>query len=131
MSLDAPPVAVLSVGDAPELHQTFEVEFPRYGFDVVSASPGADARMQFRARKGRFAAIFTYLPSTAATGLTFIKWARALGYRGPIIVFSDHLSVADFRTCVGFGVSGFFQRSIEVEMVIAILAFSGDRGEHK
>lgn len=103
------------------LLQTLAVGFRACGFEVVTASHGIDALMQFQAHAGDFAAILTDTDMPKMNGPTLVKNLRALDYRGRILVMSGRMSVSDAREYQDLQVSGFLSKPFEVSMVSTML----------
>ena len=116
-SPDAPFSRILLVDDNPMLLQTLAVGFRSYGFEVVMASNGIEALMQFQAHAGNFAAILTDNDMPKMDGSTLVKNLRALDYRGRILVMSGRLTVSDGRAYQDLEVSGFLSKPFEIDMV--------------
>jgi two-component system cell cycle sensor histidine kinase/response regulator CckA len=112
---------LLVVDDNPMLLQTLAVGFRACGFEVVTASHGIDALMQFQAHAGDFAAILTDTDMPKMNGPTLVKNLRALDYRGRILVMSGRMSVSDAREYQDLQVSGFLSKPFEVSMVSTML----------
>ncbi len=83
---------MLCVDDNAPLLQTMALGFAVYGFEVITASHGIDAIMQFQARGGRFDVIVTDNDMPRMNGLEFVRSVRALGFKGRILVMSGRLS---------------------------------------
>ena len=120
-SPDAPFSRILLVDDNPMLLQTLAVGFRSYGFEVVMASNGIEALMQFQAHAGNFAAILTDNDMPKMDGSTLVKNLRALDYRGRILVMSGRLSVSDGRAYRDLQVSGFLSKPFEISMGVTML----------
>ena len=121
MSKDDPFFRILLVDDNPMLLQTLAVGFRSYGFEVVTASHGIDALMQFQAHGGNFAAILTDNDMPKMNGSTLVKNLRALGYRGRILVMSGRLTVSDAHAYQDLEVSVFLSKPFEIDMVATML----------
>ena len=124
VSKDDPFFRLLLVDDNPMLLQTLAVGFTAYGFEVVTASHGIDALMQFQAHGGNFAAILTDNDMPKMNGPVLVKNLRTLGYRGRILVMSGRLTVSDGRAYQDLEVSGFLSKPFEISMVATMLAQS-------
>ena len=103
------------------LLQTLAVGFTAYGFEVVTASHGIDALMQFQAHDGNFAAILTDNDMPKMNGPALVKNLRALDYRGRILVMSGRLTASDGRAYQDYAVSGFLSKPFEISMVATML----------
>jgi len=113
------------VDDNPLLLQTLAVGFTAHDFEVVTASHGIDALMQFQANGGNFAAILTDNDMPRMNGLEFIKQVRAFGYKGRVLVMSGRLSASDCRAYQDYAVSGFLSKPFEISMVATMLMQAG------
>ena len=112
---------ILLVDDNPMLLQTLGVGFTAHDFEVVTASHGIDALMQFQAHDGNFAAILTDNDMPNMNGSAFVKSVRALGYRGRVLVMSGRLTGSDCRAYQDLEVSGFLSKPFEISMVATML----------
>jgi DNA-binding NtrC family response regulator len=121
MSTSAPSFRVLYVADAPARQQALRAEFAAHDIELLFASPGIDAVMQFRSQEGDFAAILTHLRRPTANGIDFIKWVRSLGYEGLVIVSFEDISHSDLWELCNLGVSGLLQSPFPNGMVTALL----------
>jgi two-component system chemotaxis response regulator CheY len=112
---------LLCVDDNSALLQTLALGFRAYGFDVITASHGVDALMQFKAHHGNFEAVLTDMEMPNMDGVGLVKHLRALGYRGRILVMSGRMSVEDGRAYQDLEVSGFLHKPFEISMVATML----------
>ena len=112
---------ILCVDDDPTFLQALALGFKAYHFEVVTASNGIDALMQFQAHAGNFAAILTDNDMPKMNGSTLVKNLRALGYRGRVLVMSGRLSASDCQAYQDYAISGFFHKPFEVSMVSTML----------
>ena len=62
-----------------------------YGFEVITASHGIDALMQYKAYAGDFSAIVTDNDMPQMNGLELVCFVRKIGFKGRIVVMSGHL----------------------------------------
>ncbi len=115
------PARILIVDDNPALLQTLAVGFAAYDFEVVTATHGIDALMQFQTNGGNFDAILTDNDMPKMGGSSLVKNLRALGYRGRILVMSGRLTVSDSREYQDLEVSGFLSKPFEISMVATLL----------
>ena len=112
---------ILCVDDDPAMRQLVKLGFGDYGFEVVAASNGVEALMQFQADGGNFATILSDHSMPNMNGLEFIKQVRALGYKGRILVMSGRLSASECRAYQDYEVSGFLSKPFEISMVATLL----------
>ena len=96
----------------------------RYGFEVVAASHGVDALMQFRGCEGRFGSIIANHDMPVLNGLSLVRAVREMGYTGKIVVMSGRLSVAELYLYAPYAISGFFSKPFEISMLAAMLQHS-------
>lgn len=92
-----------------------------YGFEVITASHGVDALMQYEAHKGQFGAVISDHDMPYLNGLGFVRSVRQKGYKGRIVVMSGRLSVEDLREYEPHAISGFFHKPFEVSLLAAML----------
>jgi CheY-like chemotaxis protein len=121
MSACDPFFRILCVDDNASMLEALRLGFRKYGFDVVTASHGVDALMQFKANGGNFGTILTDVDMPKMNGLEFIKQVRALGYEGRILVMSGRLSASDLGAYQDYAVSGFLSKPFEISMVATLL----------
>jgi two-component system chemotaxis response regulator CheY len=119
--MDDPFFRILCVDDNAALLQTLALGFRAYGFEVVTASQGIDALMQFRANNGNFATILSDVDMPQMNGLEFIKQVRTLGYKGRVLVMSGRLSASECQAYQDLEVSGFLSKPFEISMVATLL----------
>jgi DNA-binding NtrC family response regulator len=116
---------ILCVTDEPALQREMASEFSGYGFDVVTASHGIDAMMQFNGRSGAFFAILTDNDSRGQNSLEFVRHVRESGYRGRVVVISGRLTSNACREYLHLAVSGFFRKPFDLSMVATMLTQTG------
>lgn len=121
VSKDDPFFRLLCVDDNSMLLQTLALGFRAYGFEVVTASHGIDALMQFKAHHGNFGAVLTDNDMPNMNGVALVKNLRAFGYRGQILVMSGRLTVMDGRAYQDYEVTGFLHKPFEISMVATML----------
>jgi CheY-like chemotaxis protein len=114
--VDDPFFRILCVDDSAEMLQALKLGFGVYGFEVVTASHGIDALMQFQANAGTFGTILTDVDMPEMNGLEFIRKVRALGYKGRILVMSGRLSASDLLPYQDCAVSGFLSKPFQVSI---------------
>ena len=86
---------ILCVDDDPSLLQMLCIGFGRHGFEVITASHGIDALMQFQANGGNFGTIISDMHMPVMDGIAFVRQVRAMGYEGRILVISGRMSAFD------------------------------------
>ena len=121
VSKNDPFFRLLCVDDNPIMLQALVLGFKAYGFEVVTALHGVDALIRFQAFAGNFAAILTDNDMPTMNGLALVKYLRALGYRGQILVMSGRLTVSDGRAYQELEVTGFLSKPFEISMVATML----------
>jgi DNA-binding response OmpR family regulator len=112
---------ILCVDDNPQLLHTLALGFRASGFEVITASHGIDALMQFRAYDGNFSAILTDTDMPEMNGPALVKNLRALDYRGQILVMSGHWTAANHLSYQDVAVTGFLQKPFEISMAATML----------
>jgi ActR/RegA family two-component response regulator len=103
------------VEDDAMFQQMLKIALGIYGFEVITASHGVDALMQYKTHEGQFGVILTN------HGLGFIRSVREMGYQGRIVVMSGRLTVKDLREYEPHAISGFFHKPFEVALLAAML----------
>ncbi len=121
MSKDDLFFRILCVDDDPTMLQMLKLGFGVYGFEVITASQGIDALMQFRANAGNFQTILSDNSMPNMNGLEFVKQVRALGYKGRILIMSGRLSASECLAYQDYAVSGFLSKPFEISMVATLL----------
>jgi DNA-binding response OmpR family regulator len=121
MSKDDSFSRILCVDDNPQLLQTLALGFQAYGFEVITASHGIDALMQFEAHSGNFVAVLTDTDIPNMNGTVLVKNLRALDYRGQILVMSGHWTATNHHAYEDLAVNGFLQKPFEISMVATML----------
>lgn len=116
-----PLLRLLCVDDNAALLQTLALGFRAYGFEVITASNGIDALMQFEAHAGNFVAVLTDTDMPSMNGPVLVKNLRALDYRGGILVMSGHWTASNHRAYEDLAVNGFLQKPFDISMVAAML----------
>jgi CheY-like chemotaxis protein len=112
---------VLCVEDEPAFQQMLKLALARYGLEVVTASDGVDAMMQYKAHNGQFACLISDNDLPQMNGLEFVRAVRQMGYRGRIVIMSGRLTVQELHAYEPLGISGFFSKPFEVGMLAALL----------
>jgi two-component system chemotaxis response regulator CheY len=112
---------ILCVEDDPTMLQMLALGFRRYGFEVITASHGLDAIKQFHAHAGNFAAVLTENNMPKMDGVGFVRFIRALDFKGRVLVMSGCWSISDCRAYQEYKVSGFLSKPFEISTVAAML----------
>jgi len=89
---------ILCVSDNVQLFSTLEVELVLHGFEIVTATHGIDALMQYKAHQGNFKAILTDNEMPHAKGLEFDRGIREMGFKGRIVIAFGDLKPETWRT---------------------------------
>jgi DNA-binding NtrC family response regulator len=111
---------ILCVDDDATLQRTLKRGLENYGFEVVTASPGFDAMMQYKAHHGQFGVIVLgHTPPPNGSGLA--GSVRKMGYRGRIIVMASNLTVEELRAYEPHAISGFFSRPFDPSTLATML----------
>lgn len=121
VSKNDPFFRLLCVDDNPMMLQALRLGFGAYGFEVVTASHGIDALMQFQAHAGNFGAVLTDNDMPTMNGIALVKHLRAFDYRGRVLVMSGRLTASDGRAYQNYEVSGFLHKPFDVGMVATLL----------
>ena len=120
-SLPDPFFRVLCVEDNPMLQRMLKIALGVYGFEVVTASQGIDALMQYKNHVGQFGSIVSDHDMPEMDGVAFVKSIRELDYKGKIVIMSGRLSVEELRAYEPYAISGFFHKPFEVSLLAAML----------
>jgi CheY-like chemotaxis protein len=110
---------ILCMDDDPALQRTLKTGLENYGFEVVSASPGFDAMMQFRTQQGQFGAIV--VAHAQGQGSEFARSVRDMGYEGKIIVMANRLTKEELHAYEPHAISGFFSQPFDPSTLAAML----------
>ena len=121
MSKDDPFFRILCVEDNPLLHMPLKIGLGAYGFEVITASHGIDALMQYKAHSGDFSAIVTDNDMPHMNGLEFVRAVREIGFKGRIVVMSGNLKAEDLRAYQDYAISGFFHKPFEISLLATML----------
>jgi CheY-like chemotaxis protein len=121
LSLDDPFFRILCVEDYLPFQLILKMGLGRYGFEVVTASHGVDALMQYKAQAGRFGAIVSDHDMPQMNGLAFVGSVREMGYKGRIVIMSGRLTVEELRQYEPHAISGFFHKPFEIALLAAML----------
>ena len=112
---------ILCVDDNPSLLQTLKMSLEPYGVEVITASQGMDALVQYQARAREFSAIVTDHDMPQMNGLEFVHCVREMGFKGRIVVMSGRLNEEDLRAYHDYAVSGFFHKPFEMSLLATML----------
>jgi DNA-binding response OmpR family regulator len=121
VNTDDPFFRILCVDDDRRMRQAFTLGFGEYGFEVITASHGIDAMMQFRAEDGNFGVLLIDHGGADAQGLEFIRQVRALGYEGRVLLMGERLSAAECQAYQDSKLSGLFSKPFDISMVATML----------
>jgi CheY-like chemotaxis protein len=117
---DDPHFRILCVDDNPMFQKMLKIALGTYGFEVITASDGIDALMQYKAHAGRFGAIISDHDMPRMNGLGFVRAVREAGYKGRIVIMSGRLTVEELREYEPYAISGFFHKPFEVSLLAAM-----------
>jgi CheY-like chemotaxis protein len=123
--LDDPFFRILCVDDNPTILQAMKMGFGAYGFEVITASHGLEALVQFQANAGNFALILTDNSMPKMNGLELVKAVRTLDFKGRIFIMSENLSISDCRVYRDYKVNGFLSKPFEISVVATMLLQDG------
>ena len=112
---------VLCVEDNATFQHMLKLALGRYGLEVITASHGVDALMQYKAHSGRFASIISDNDLPHMNGLEFVRAVREMGYKGRIVIMSGRLTAEELQAYEPHGISGFFSKPFEVGVLAALL----------
>lgn len=120
-SVNDPFFRLLCVEDNLPFQQILKLALASYGFEVITASHGYDALMQYKASKGHFGAILTDHDMPNVNGLEFVRSIRELGYKGRIILMSGRLTADELQEYAPYAINGFFHKPFDVGMLATML----------
>jgi chemotaxis family two-component system sensor histidine kinase/response regulator PixL len=112
---------ILCVDDNAPFQTALKLGLGVYGFEVIAASHGIDALMQYKAYSGDFGAIVTDNDMPQRGGLEFVRAVRKMGYIGRIVVMSGNLTPESLRAYLEHSISGFFHKPFEISLLAAML----------
>jgi len=112
---------ILCVDDNVQMQSALKMGLEKYGLDVITASHGIDALIQYKAHSGDFGAIVTDNDMPQMNGLEFVRSVREIGFHGRIVVISGHLKVEDLRAYQAHAISGFFHKPFEMSLLATML----------
>ncbi len=101
--------------------QMLKIALGIYGFEVITASHGVDALMQYKVHEGQFGAIVSDHDMPQMNGLAFACSVRKMGYKGRIVVMSGRLTVEELKEYEPHTISGFFHKPFEVALLATML----------
>ena len=107
---------ILCVENDSSLRRALQEVLERYGFQVVTASDGMEALIQYQAREGKFEAIVTDHDLPLMNGRELVSFVRKMGFTGRIVVISSGLSPEDLRSFHDHAVVGFFPQPFELDL---------------
>jgi CheY-like chemotaxis protein len=116
-----PPLRILCVDDNVQMQSVLKIGLEMYGFEVITASHGIEALMQFKVHSGDFSAVVTDNDMPHMGGLEFVRSVREIGFKGRIVVISSHLKTEDLRVYQDYAISGFFHKPFEISIVATML----------
>jgi CheY-like chemotaxis protein len=112
---------ILCVDDNPSLLRALKMGLEAYGFEVVTASQGMDALIQYKTHGGDFGAIVTDNDMPHMNGLELVRSLREIGFKDRIVVMSGHFKPGELRAYHDHAVSGFFHKPFEVSLLATML----------
>ena len=112
---------ILCIEDDPALQMLLKLGLTRYGFEVITATHGIDAMMQYRAQEGRFDAVLSDHDLPYLNGLELVRRLREMGYEGRIVVMSGRLSAGELYEYAPYAISGFFHKPFEIGLLATML----------
>lgn len=125
MSTDDPFFSILCVEDNAVLQGVWKMALERYGFEVITASDGIDALTQYKAHGGNFGSIVTDNDMPRMNGREMVRSLREIGFKGRIVVMSGDFKPEDLRAYQAHGISDFFHKPFETEL-LATMLLQGD-----
>jgi two-component system cell cycle sensor histidine kinase/response regulator CckA len=112
---------ILCVEDNPSLQLALKKGLEAYGFEVITASHGIDALVQYQAHGGDFGAIVTDNDMPKMNGLEFVRSVRGIGFKGRIVVISGHFKPEELRVYHDYVIRGFFNKPFETRLLATML----------
>jgi DNA-binding NtrC family response regulator len=113
---------LLVVDDDPALRRMLTGTLTRWGYDVIAASDGAEALLQFRAHEGEFSAIVSDVDMPGMDGLEFARAVRQAGFEGRLVIMSGRLTVDELHAFTSCRVSGFFSKPFDIGLLATMLS---------
>lgn len=114
-------IKILCVDDNEPMRLTLKAGLGRYGFEVILASDGVDALIQYKAHAGAFSAIISDNDMPEMNGKAFVRAVRERGFKGRIVVMSGQLKVEDLRVYRKFDIAGFFAKPFKIDLLATML----------
>jgi DNA-binding NtrC family response regulator len=112
---------ILCVDDDPEFLRNLNSSLSLWDLEVVIASPGIDAYMQYRSRMGDFHAIVTGNGRTGRQGLELIRWIRSEGFCGRIVLIMEGFDLRLLREYADCKLGGFFTKPFDTSLLATLL----------
>jgi CheY-like chemotaxis protein len=120
-SSNDPFFRILCVEDNPILQGVWKTGLERYGFEVIIASHGLDALIQYKTHRGNFGAIVTDHKMPRMNGLDLVRSLREIAFKGRIVVMSGNFKPEDLQAYGAHAVSGFFHKPFEMDLLATML----------
>lgn len=111
----------MCVDDNVQMLTALQIGLGLYGFEIITASHGIDALMQYKAHSGNFSAIVTDNDMPHMNGLEFVRSVREIGFKGRIVVISGHLKAERLQAYQDYAISGFFHKPFETSLLATML----------
>ncbi|HSI82618.1 MAG: hypothetical protein ACAI35_14490 [Candidatus Methylacidiphilales bacterium] len=92
-----------------------------HGFEVVMASSGMDAIMQYKSHAGRFCAIISEKKSAFRDTMLFIGSVRKAGFKGKVIIVSEHFHPEDIIDYFDLDVACYVEKLTCFHMIPSLL----------
>jgi CheY-like chemotaxis protein len=112
---------ILCVDDDAPMQAALKTGLGMHGFEVITASHGIDALVQYKALAGDFGTIVTANEMPQMDGLEFVRSVRKIGFKGRIVVIFGDLKPEHLRAYQDYAISGFFHKPFEVGLLAAML----------
>ena len=117
--MNTPAATVLCVDDNPQVLQALKAALNSAGYAVESAANGWNALQRLRSARDRFRVVVTDIRMPEMTGVRLIRQSRALGYRGPFVVWAAGLLDADRASLIELGVQQIIDKTAGVADLLA------------
>ena len=118
-TVNSPAIAVLCVDDNPQVLQAVKAALTTAGYAVEIAASGWSALQRLRTARDRLRVVVTDIRMPEMTGVRMIRQSRAVGYRGPFVVFAAGLLDADRASLIELGVQHMVDKTAGVATLIA------------
>jgi two-component system KDP operon response regulator KdpE len=112
---------LLYVDDNPQMRRALARSLTLSGFNVVTATDGADGAFQFHSHDGGFDCVLTDHDLSDGTGAEFSELLRESGFKGRIIVFSGPLTEKDQALYEKSAIAGFFLKPFKLQTLVDTL----------